>query len=118
MITNNIATVKITEKNLDHFYNLGYDVYLGESIEVPVVILQDTSHYILKCICDSCGVEKDVTYKNYIKYKNEKFGDYNCRKCSDKKRVKTLNKNHGVDSPLQKKEFLEKKIKTEKENLK
>ena len=40
-------------------------------------------------------------YKNYLKYQIDKWGDYNCRKCSEEKRKKSLNDNYGVDYPIQ-----------------
>ena len=54
------------------------------------------------CKCDACGVEKEVIFKNYIKYGNT-WGVYYCRKCSESKRKKTLRKNFGVDYPIQNK---------------
>jgi hypothetical protein len=38
-----------------------------------------------------------------MKYNNKNFGEYNCRKCSEEKRKKTLRKNFGVDYPIQNK---------------
>ena len=65
------------------------------------------SHYKIKCKCDGCGVEKEVIFKNYVKYDN-KFGEYYCRKCSESKRKETLRKNFGVDYPIQNKKVLSK----------
>ena len=38
---------------------------------------------------------------NYLKYKNEKWGDYSCRPCSEDKRKKALKANIGVEYPIQ-----------------
>ena len=65
------------------------------------------SHYKIKCKCDGCGVEKEVIFKNYVKYDNN-FGEYYCRKCSESKRKETLRKNFGVDYPIQNKKVLSK----------
>lgn len=52
------------------------------------------SHYKIKCKCDGCGIEKEVIFKNYVKYDNI-WGEYSCRKCSETKRKETLRKNFG-----------------------
>ena len=80
MIITKEIRVKITEQNINHFENLGYETILGEEISIPVELLTSGSHHRIRCKCDSCGIEKDVIYKNYIKYDN-KWGDYKCRKC-------------------------------------
>lgn len=107
MILSREINVKITESNYNYYDNLGYDVYISEQIIIPVELLPKGSHYKIKCKCDDCGVEKEVIYKNYLKYDN-KWGDYYCRKCSEKKRKETLRKNYGVDYPIQNKGVLEK----------
>lgn len=107
MILSREINVKITESNYNYYDNLGYDVYISEQIIIPVELLPKGSHYKIKCKCDDCGIEKDVIYKNYLKYDN-KWGEYYCRKCSEKKRKETLRKNYGVDYPIQNKEVLEK----------
>lgn len=107
MILSREINVKITESNYNYYDNLGYDVYISEQIIIPVELLPKGSHYKIKCKCDDCGIEKDVIYKNYLKYDN-KWGDYYCRKCSEKKRKETLRKNYGVDYPIQNKGVLEK----------
>jgi len=107
MILSREINVKITESNYNYYDNLGYDVYISEQIIIPVELLPKGSHYKIKCKCDDCGIEKEVIYKNYLKYGN-KWGDYYCRKCSEKKRKETLRKNYGVDYPIQNKGVLEK----------
>ena len=111
MILSREINVKITESNYNYYYDLGYDVYISEEIVIPVELLPKGSHYKIKCKCDTCGVEKEVIYKNYLKYDNI-WGDYYCRKCSEVKRKETLRKNFGVDYPIQNKKVLEKMKKT------
>jgi hypothetical protein len=100
MIITKEIKVKITEQNINHFENLGYDPALGQEISIPVELLTSGSHHRIRCKCDSCGIEKDVIYKNYIKYDN-KWGDYKCRKCSESKRKESLKKSLGVEYPIQ-----------------
>lgn len=111
MIITREITIKITESNFQYYENLGYDMSIGENILLPIELLSKGSHYKIKCKCDSCGIEKDVIYKNYIKYDNN-WGEYKCRKCSEKKRKETLQKNYGVDYPIQNKKVMTKMKKT------
>jgi hypothetical protein len=59
---------------------------LGESILIPVELLPKGSHYKILCKCDGidCVVEKEVIYKNYLKYDNK--GEYYCEKMFEKKK--------------------------------
>lgn len=111
MILSREINVKITESNYNYYDDLGYDVYISEEIVIPVELLPKGSHYKIKCKCDTCGIEKEVIYKNYLKYDNN-WGDYYCRRCSEVKRKETLRKNFGVDYPIQNKKVLEKMKKT------
>lgn len=109
MILTREVNIKITEGNYNYYDYLGYDVYIGEEIIIPVELLPKGSHYKIKCKCDGvdCSVEKDVIYKNYLKYDNN-WGEYYCRKCSEKKRKETLRRNYGVDYPIQNTRVLQK----------
>lgn len=111
MILSREINVKITESNYNYYDDLGYDVYISEEIVIPVELLPKGSHYKIKCKCDTCGIEKEVIYKNYLKYDNV-WGDYYCRKCSEVKRKETLRRNFGVDYPIQNKKVLQKMKKT------
>ena len=112
MIVTREIVVKINEANFSYYENMGYDdIGIGEELLIPIELLSKGSHYKIKCKCDGCGVEKDVIFKNYIKYDNT-WGEYSCRKCSEKKRKETLQKNYGVDYPIQNKKVMTKMKKT------
>lgn len=111
MIITREIEIRITESNFSYYEDFGYPVLLGETISIPIELLPKSSHYIIKCKCDGCGIIKTVIYKNYIKYDN-KWGEYKCRKCSEHKRKETLNKNFGVDYPIQNEEIKNKIKKT------
>ena len=111
MILTREIEIKINESNYQYYDDLGYDVAIGEIIKIPIELMSKGSHYKIKCKCDGCGIEKEVIFKNYLKYGN-KFGEYKCRKCSEQKRKKTLRKNYGVDYPIQNKRVLDKMQKT------
>jgi hypothetical protein len=107
MILTREIEIKINESNYQYYDDLGYDVAIGEIIRIPIELMSKGSHYKIKCKCDGCGIEKEVIFKNYVKYDN-KFGEYYCRKCSESKRKETLRKNFGVDYPIQNKKVLSK----------
>jgi len=107
MILNRDIDIKISESNYQYYDDLGYDVAIGENIKIPVELMSKGSHYKIVCKCDGCGIEKEVIFKNYIKYDNN-WGEYFCRKCSERKRKETLRKNFGVDYPIQNKKVLNK----------
>jgi hypothetical protein len=108
MILTREIEIKINESNYQYYEDLGYDISIGEIIIIPVGLLPNGSHYKVMCKCDGCGKEKEVIYKNYLKYDNKNWGDYSCRKCSEVKRKETLRKNFGVDYPIQNKKVLSK----------
>ena len=107
MILTSEIEIKINESNYQYYDDLGYDVAIGEIIKIPIELMSKGSHYKIKCKCDGCGIEKEVIFKNYVKYDNN-FGEYYCRKCSESKRKETLRKNFGVDYPIQNKKVLSK----------
>lgn len=112
MIITREIVIKINEANFSYYENMGYDdITIGEELLIPVELLSKGSHYKIKCKCDQCGIEKDVIFKNYVKYDN-KWGEYSCRKCSEKKRKDSLQKNYGVDYPIQNKKVMTKMKKT------
>jgi|TARA_R110002167_G_scaffold246145_9_gene451838 hypothetical protein len=104
MILTREIEILITEKNIDYFENLGYDTFNGDKIMIPVELLKSGSNKKILCKCDKCGLEKEIVFKNYIRYNND-WGVYFCRKCSEHKRKKTLKENRGVEYPIQSKEI-------------
>ena len=104
MIISREIEIKVNVLNINYLRNLGYDIERGDLLLIPIELLSSGSHYKISCQCDKCGIIKDVMFKNYVKYGN-KWGEYFCRKCSEDKRKKTLQLNHGVDYPIQNKEI-------------
>ena len=100
MIITREITVKITDTNFSYYEELGYDITIGENLLIPIELLSSGSHYKIECKCDTCGIQKEVIYKNYMKYDNV-WGEYYCRKCSESKRKKTLKEKWGVEYPIQ-----------------
>ena len=111
MIITREISIKISESNFSYYEDLGYDIILGENLLIPIELLSHGSHHKIKCKCDGCGIDKEVMYKNYLKYDNN-WGFYYCRKCSEKKRKASLKENFGVEYPIQSKEIKKKFKKT------
>lgn len=113
MILTREITIRITESNYQYYEDMGYDVSIGEDLVIPIELLSKGSHFRIKCKCDGegCTKEKEVIFKNYVKY-NNKWGEYFCRKCSEAKRKKSLQENYGVDYPIQNKKVLTKMKRT------
>lgn len=111
MILTREINIKITEANLSYYEDLGYDVSIGEFVTIPIELMSKGSHFKILCKCDGCSIEKEVIFKNYVKYGNN-WGDYFCRKCSEAKRKQTLRNNFGVDYPIQNKKLMNKMKKT------
>lgn len=111
MILTREILIKINESNFQYYEELGYDITIGETLEIPIELLSIGSHYKIECKCDGCGIQKEVIFKNYVKY-NNRWGEYYCRKCSENKRKATLKQNWGVEYPIQNKEIRKKIEKT------
>jgi hypothetical protein len=113
MIVNEKIEVKITRNNLEYYESLGYKPILGELLTIKNSDLTKGSHIKVKCLCDYCGSENQVIFKNYIL--NTKInGKYCCKniKCSNKKIIDVNNAKYGVDNIFQLKETKEKSKKT------
>lgn len=108
MIITREIKIKVIESNYQYLDDMGYDdISIGDTLSIPVELLSKGSHHKIKCKCDGCGIEKDVIFKNYVKYDN-KWGFYYCRKCSEKKRKESLQKTYGVEYPIQNKNIYKK----------
>ena len=117
MILTREITIKITESNYQYYEDLGYDVSIGETLLIPTELMPRGSHFKIECKCDTCGLEKEVIYKNYIKYGNT-WGIYYCRKCSESKRKETLRNNYGCEYPIQNNKIFKKMKQTISEKKK
>ncbi|NBP03488.1 MAG: hypothetical protein EBU90_26035 [Proteobacteria bacterium] len=111
MILTREISVRITESNFSYYEDLGYEVFIGEILIIPIELMSKGSHYKILCKCDVCGIERQVIFKNYINYGNN-WGEYYCRKCSEHKRKKTLRERLGVDYPIQNQKVMKKMKKT------
>jgi len=117
MILTREIIIRINESNFHYFDEMGYDTYIGDDLTIPIELLSKGSQHLILCQCDGCGIQKNVIYKNYMKYDNT-WGNYFCRKCSEFKRKESLLKNYGVEYPIQNKKIFSKMKKTISEKKK
>ena len=108
----NTVKINITTRNINHFKKKGYDVKIGDNVEVKINDLSKNSHIKIIAICE-CGQEKELRYHKYLENIN-RYGYYSCKKCSGNKKRETYLKNYGVDNPMKDPNI---KIKVEKTNM-
>lgn len=103
-----------TQTAQSYFGKLGYKLSKGSSIWVKPEELPKGSHRRVKVICDKCGKELEMEYRQYINKRKKFDGKYYCRCCGSgmdqtkEKRIKTCMEKYGVDNPMHHKEFQEK----------
>ena len=97
MIVSKIVKIIISKRTISKIKELGYDVNIGDIIDLPVSHLGNGSHAIVDVRCDICDCEKKIMYQKYQKnIKNGNF--YSCSsKCSQKKVKATSIKKYGKE---------------------
>ncbi len=115
MYSDKKVEVKISNVNITHYINLGYDAELRKMIFVNCCDVTKTVNTKIYVICEFCGDERyirSINYHNQIK----KGGIYSCLICSKYKSGSTNLDKYGCICPLQNKEIDKKSKKTLKEN--
>ena len=117
--------IGISGRTLHHYLDLGYDVKIGDWIEVPPEHLPDQSTQKIDAICDIGGEEVRIEYRAYVKNIKKNNGVFECRDCfrKDKEKQsqiyekvrKTNIEKYGIEHPAQLEEFKEKGKQTSKE---
>jgi len=99
LITKEIK-IKINNRYVKYYKELGYNVKGGDEIVIPIKHLSEQSHIKVECKCDNCDTITNINYYNYIlNIKNQ--GKYYCKKCKHLKSEKTNLEKYGVKSTLQ-----------------
>lgn len=70
MLKNIKVNIKVTNKNLKHYRNFYPLVSSGDSISVSVIEIPTGSHVEVFGVCDFCGKERLISYKEYNKQTN------------------------------------------------
>lgn len=105
MILTKEISIYISNRNIKHFKDLGYNAVMFSYLTVKVSDLPSGSHYKVLCSCDNCEKQREMMYFEYLRYGDK----YLCRKCAEEKRKETSIANWGVDNPS-KSEMIKKKI--------
>jgi hypothetical protein len=114
MILDELISVKITKKNLEHYLNYNKDIKLQDIIKIDPKNLQKSSNQIVNVACDICKTGRSIKYQAYYKNINScpEHSIYTCDKCSHIK-IKAFNrKKWGVDYYSQTEEYVDKFKKT------
>ena len=112
MILNEKTLIDITERNVTHFKELGYNAIIKEKLEVDIKHLSRYSRNKINIKCDNCNKESIMTYNKYMD-NFDRQGFYTCRKCSGIKKKNSFMENFGND-PDKLKELDEKRKSTNK----
>ena len=67
LVPNQTFLIKINSNNLEHYKSRGYECNKSDEIIVRAEDLTKGSHQKVKIICDGCGEESEVEYRQYLK---------------------------------------------------
>ena len=106
--------IKWNPADYGYLRKLGYEFKKGESIFVSPEELSEGSHKRVEVICDSCGREVGMEYRQYFNKSNHFHGKYYCKKCAgaveevvEQRKITCLEK-YGTENPMQVKEIQQK----------
>ena len=136
MLIEDKLELKMNNRNIKHYRHIGFDVKMGDIIEIKTSQLSSGAHNKVRIKCDYCGDIFKRVYKDYFNsiYESPIKKDA-CKKCRGKKtkesnllvygvesirhidevneKIKSTNiERYGTDNPLGNKEIKEKATKT------
>jgi hypothetical protein len=116
MIKKNLVRLKtFGNRKLGYFSDLGYDTS-GEFFDVRIEHLSPGSREVVEVVCDYCGDDVNVTYKEYLRNISGVINKYACSKiCGSLKAKETCLEKYGVENAMILEETQEKTKKTNKE---
>jgi hypothetical protein len=95
MISDILIKIKTNSSNYRHYIEKGYLIEkCGIEIEINVLDLPLSSHMKINCKCDKCGINRVITYNNYIRASKINNQDV-CVKCCGNKSKLTSKKKYG-----------------------
>lgn len=101
MIITKKVNLTINNRYVKHYLDKGYIVKGGQTIEVRIEDLTNSSNVKIEAKCDNCGDIKDVQYNIYSRYTKNQTEEYYCQKCNNIKRKVTVKEKYGVDNILE-----------------
>jgi len=108
MIKTEFVKLKMNSKTISHYRKMNYIVDVNNIYDIKVLDLTKGSKSEIVAVCDVCGDEKLVTYKEYCR-NTSKYNIFCCsNKCSTIKNKKTSLEKYGVDHYSKTDEFIEK----------
>ena len=114
LLTKNI-NIRISGNVKDYYIKNNIPVEFNKEINIPIEILNPSSHLIVDAKCDVCDKQVTIQYRRY----NQSIGRggyYTCSsKCSKNKREQKFIEKYGTNTPFKSDEF---KSKSKQTNLK
>lgn len=96
MLIDKKIKIKITNKNIGYYKNIGYNLNSGNIVEVKVEDLPETSKTKINVKCDVCGKIKSISNYSY-KRNILKYNFYACsQKCAYSKNISTNMEKYGI----------------------
>ena len=77
MFLDKTVEVKINPSNIKHYSKFYSDLKVKDTLNVKIEQLTKGSNFKIKVKCDECGLEKEVSFKNYNRY-GYNNGEYLC----------------------------------------
>jgi len=114
MIIDKKIIIKTTNKNITYYKKFYDNIKSGDTIEIYVDQLPDTSKEKVNVVCDICGKENRISMFSYRR-NIENYDYYSCRKCGNKKAKLTSMDKYGVDSFTKTDDYIKKTKKTKLE---
>lgn len=112
LLPNQMVQTKWTKQNKDYYEKLGYTfTKFNKYFEIKAEDLSCQSHIKVKVICDNCLSERNMPWRDYLRYHSDKFGDL-CINCCRAKTKDTCLSKYGKENPSQVDIFKEKRKKT------
>ena len=97
MIIDEFVELKISNKTVKYFNNIGYVCKVNDIIKIKPNELSKGSEVRINVKCDNCSSVNNISYNNYINKQITKYGFYVCKDCSHIKREKTCLEKYGVE---------------------
>jgi hypothetical protein len=111
MLTDIEVEIKIHRRNINHYIDKGYDVNIGDIVNIKSSDVMHTVADKIFVICENCKDLKNIRSQNYYN-QIKKSNLYVCQKCNYVK-VKMTNINrYGTECPLQNADIKKKSEKT------
>jgi len=111
MLLDDEIVVKVNNRHIKYYKNIGYDARGNENLKIKIFDLPKSSHYKVKVQCDCCQIIKEIKYYNYV-INIDNNQKYICSNCKGISIVNSNLQKYGVRSTLELYDIKEKIKKT------